>query len=134
MQRTKGSKWTEEQVAYVRARRDAGDTAYDIARDLGGRDDSLRASMRKRGIQFEHRPYMPRKPATEEGERFRQARERAGLSNREAAKALGLSLSTIYNLEAGMKKNIRVATLQRAARVYGVTVKWLIQGGEEDGP
>lgn len=125
--RTKGSRWTEEQLAWVIERRDAGEMPAEIAGRIGMDEISFRSIMRRHEIYFTHRAYTPRKHDTEIGARFRQAREAAGLSIRQAAEALGMCASTVYKIERNAKCP-RASTLQRAARAYQVKARWLEKG------
>ena len=127
IRRTQGSRWTREQIEWVRRRHERGDSADEIARDMGIHATTLKATVRKYAITFSTRPYMPRVARTEDGMRFRLAREAAGLTPSQAAKAMGFSTKTIYDLECGSKAP-RIDTLQRAAKAYHVRAGWLLEG------
>lgn len=59
------------------------------------------------------------------------ARERAGLSQGEAANKIGVSRNTISRYENGRAPK-SVFTLERLAEAYGVTLSWLQVGRVED--
>lgn len=79
---------------------------------------------------------MPRKPAqpadtTTPHGRLRWARERAGYSSpREAAKELGWNENTYKSHENGLrqKDGLKLATLRKYARAFGVKAEWLMLG------
>lgn len=56
----------------------------------------------------------------------KSARERMGLSFREAAKVTGVSASTIHKVEAGTLKDASTRTLMTLANGYGTTVGYLL--------
>lgn len=56
---------------------------------------------------------------------YREARERAGLSLTDAAKALGVTKAAVSIWEAG-KNNPLLENLQKMAALYGVTVADLL--------
>lgn len=64
------------------------------------------------------------------GERIREERERAGLSQRKLAKRLGLSPSLISQLESGQTKP-SVGTLYAIVTELGVSVDSVIRSGDE---
>lgn len=67
------------------------------------------------------------------GERIREARERAGLSQTELADRVGVRVPTMYRYERrGMVP--RAATLARIADELGVTPQWIIEGGPAPEP
>lgn len=63
------------------------------------------------------------------GERLRQARESAGLSQGQAAKLLGLHRPSISEMEAGRRK-VSADELLQLARIYGADISRL--AGEVD--
>lgn len=63
--------------------------------------------------------------------RLREAREEAGLSQREVARQLGIAPSTVSRWERGEARP-RSDALPRLAEVLGVSVEWL--AGEGSGP
>jgi len=65
------------------------------------------------------------------GSRLKRARERAGLTQREAAEALGMTPAAISQYEGG-KRTPRAETLERMARLYGVPLGFFF--GEEPRP
>lgn len=56
-------------------------------------------------------------------ERLREAREAAGLNQRDAARTVGVSRGTIQNAEAGTSAP-RAAALMRMADAYGVPIEF----------
>jgi transcriptional regulator with XRE-family HTH domain len=64
--------------------------------------------------------------------RLRQARETLGLTQADTAEALGISRSTVAELEAA-KRKVTGLELRRMARLYRRNVAWLL-GEEEDEP
>jgi transcriptional regulator with XRE-family HTH domain len=56
--------------------------------------------------------------------RLKEARERAGLTTREAAARLGCSQPWIVNLERS-DRSVTLAWAARFADLYGVTTDWL---------
>ena len=58
------------------------------------------------------------------GERLRQAREAAGLSQNQAAKLLGMHRPTLSNIEAEQRK-VSAGELKEFAEAYKVSVEWL---------
>lgn len=61
--------------------------------------------------------------------RLRTARERAGLSQGQAARLLEMHRPTISEIEAS-RRRVAAEELTRFADLYGVTVSWL--AGEKD--
>lgn len=61
---------------------------------------------------------------------YRDARERAGLSLTDAAKALGVTKAAVSIWETG-KNNPLLENLQKMAMLYGVSVGDLLPGNEE---
>lgn len=62
--------------------------------------------------------------------RMFKARERAGISRKEAAEAIGLSANHLRRIEVGGVQMVSdPQTLVRAAKVYGVSDVWLYAGG-----
>jgi transcriptional regulator with XRE-family HTH domain len=63
--------------------------------------------------------------------RLREARERAGMSQAELAKAAGLKdRRDIHQLEAREKPHKTLQTIERLAKVLGVSPAWLVGWGE----
>lgn len=60
--------------------------------------------------------------------RLRQAREIKGLTQQQAAAALGLPRTAVAHLEAG-KRGVSTLELARAAELYGRSVAWFFAGG-----
>ena len=60
-------------------------------------------------------------------QRFRKARERAGLTLRDLATKSGQPLSTITDIEGGYRMP-RIDTLERIALALGVPAGWLAYG------
>ena len=58
------------------------------------------------------------------GERLRLARERAGLSQGQVAKMLGLHRPSVTELESGRRK-LSAVELGQLARIYSVDTDWL---------
>lgn len=67
------------------------------------------------------RAYAAAKLAAEVGDRVRQAREAAGISQRELARRMGTSQAAVDRLEAG-GVGATLTTLQRVATALGLTV------------
>jgi ribosome-binding protein aMBF1 (putative translation factor) len=67
------------------------------------------------------RAYAAAKLAAEVGERVRQAREAAGISQRELARRMGTSQAAVDRLEAG-GVGATLTTLQRVATALGLTI------------
>ena len=67
------------------------------------------------------RAYAAAKLAAEVGERVRQAREAAGISQRELARRMGTSQAAVDRLEAG-GVGATSTTLQRVATALGLTI------------
>lgn len=66
-------------------------------------------------------------------DRLRQAREASGLSQGQVANKLNLHRPTVTEIEAGRRK-VAVDELDRFAKVYGVTVNWILTGSTGDEP
>ena len=62
--------------------------------------------------------------------RLRAAREKAGLSQGQVAKMLGLHRPTISEIEAG-RRRISAEELSQLAKLYDVSVSWLANGQAE---
>lgn len=58
-------------------------------------------------------------------ERLRRARERAGLSQGQAAKLLSMHRPTLSNIEAGDRK-VSAGELTLFAKIYKVSTDWLL--------
>ena len=67
---------------------------------------------------------------TDVASRLRAAREKAGLSQGQVAKMLGLHRPTISEIEAGRRK-ISAEELSELAKAYDVSVSWLADGEAE---
>lgn len=63
--------------------------------------------------------------------RLRLARERAGLSQGQAAKLLEMHRPTVSEVEAG-RRRVQAEELSRFASLYAVSVEWLL--GREEAP
>lgn len=57
--------------------------------------------------------------------RLRAAREQAGLSQGQVARMLGLHRPSVSEMEAG-RRRVRAEEIARLARIYGVSVAWLM--------
>jgi transcriptional regulator with XRE-family HTH domain len=66
------------------------------------------------------------------GERLRQLRELAGLSQRELARRANIPQPVVSDVESGKQKGITLENARRIARVLGVTLDMLAGTGEED--
>lgn len=64
-------------------------------------------------------------------ERFRIARERAGLSQAQTAKLMEMHRPTITEIEAG-RRRVAAQELTRFADIYGVSVAWLAGSAGSD--
>ena len=62
--------------------------------------------------------------------RLRTAREMAGLTQAQVARALGLHRPAVSEMEAGRRK-VSVEELSRLAELYGVNVPWVVGEDEE---
>ena len=65
------------------------------------------------------------------GDRLRVARENADLSRRELARRLGVSADSVATWEAG-ESMPRANRLQMLAGMLNVSLRWLLEGGEEE--
>ena len=63
--------------------------------------------------------------------RLREAREAAGLSQGQVAKKLEMHRPTISEIEAGRRK-VSGEELETFAKLYGISVEWLIKGTAND--
>jgi len=72
-----------------------------------------------------------RKPMTF-GERLRQLRELAGLSQRELARRANIPQPVVSDVESGKQKSMSLENARRIARVLGVTLDLLAGTGEEE--
>ena len=59
------------------------------------------------------------------GERLKEARQKSGMTQREAARLIGVSMSRIADWEAGNTKP-RIEKLPLIAWVYNVSLDWLL--------
>jgi transcriptional regulator with XRE-family HTH domain len=66
------------------------------------------------------------------GERLRQLRELANLSQNELAKRANVPRPIISDVESGKQKGITLENARRIARVLGVTLDLLAGTGEDD--
>lgn len=66
-------------------------------------------------------------PQWTQGDRLRKARSLTGMTSRQFAEALGVSLNTVVNAE-GDKRQVRKITLRAWAMATGVPVEWLESG------
>ena len=73
---------------------------------------------------------MSEKRATGFATRLRAARERAGLSQGQVAKLLGIQRPTVTEMEAGRRK-VGPDELARLAEFYNVSVSWLVNDKPE---
>jgi len=60
------------------------------------------------------------------GKRIRALREARGMSQRDAAKGMGVSSGFLAQLEGGTNDNPTIATVRKISEFYGVTVDVLI--------
>lgn len=60
------------------------------------------------------------------GERLRQAREQAGLTQTEAALRLGVTQATISRFETG-ERGMELAEMLVLARFYGIAPAWFLE-------
>ena len=72
-------------------------------------------------------PYMT-KSIDSTGDRIKQARIAAGLTQEQLAKAIGVSRVTITQWETGSTKTMRFEHLFEAARVLNKSAEWLMTG------
>lgn len=63
--------------------------------------------------------------------RLKLARERAGLSQGQVAKILGLHRPSVSEIEAG-RRGVPAEELSAMANAYGVSVSWLVEAVEPD--
>ncbi len=69
------------------------------------------------------------------GQRLKQLREAAGLTQQELAVKAGLSVSNLSQIEQGQKEDPRVSTVLALAKAMGVSVTSLIgEDGVEEKP
>lgn len=60
------------------------------------------------------------------GERIRQARIRAGLTQKELANKVGVQFSAIHKYESGMIRNLKRETIAALAEALDVKPSWLM--------
>lgn len=60
------------------------------------------------------------------GERIRQARIRAGLTQKQLANKVGVQFSAIHKYESGMIKNLKRETIAALAEALDVKPSWLM--------
>ncbi len=80
---------------------------------------------------------MPEKGAVHmnTGERIKQARLSAGLTQKELAERVGVKFSAIHKYESGMVVNLKRETVSALARTLGVRESWLLcLEGEQSAP
>lgn len=65
---------------------------------------------------------------TDWGERIREAREAAGLSQSELARRVGLKPPSVHDWESGKTKRIGGDNLMNVARALGTTPDWILTG------
>ena len=68
------------------------------------------------------------------GQRLKQLREMAGLSQNALAKKSGVRRPTISEVEAGNQKGLTLENGRRLARALGVTLDLLAGEGKDDDP
>jgi transcriptional regulator with XRE-family HTH domain len=68
------------------------------------------------------------------GDRLKELRKAAGLSQMELARASGLSLSIITQLEQGRATDPKLSTLKALAKALGCTLDELGQNGADEPP
>ena len=66
------------------------------------------------------------------GERLRQFRELAGLSQRELARRANVPQPIISDVESGKQKSVTLENARRIARALGVTLDMLAGPGEDE--
>jgi transcriptional regulator with XRE-family HTH domain len=66
------------------------------------------------------------------GDRLRQLRELAGLSQRELARRANIPQPVVSDVESGKQKSMSLENARRIARVLGVTLDLLAGTGEEE--
>lgn len=64
------------------------------------------------------------------GTRVAKARSVAGVSGRELSALAGLSPAMVWQIEQGIIVNPGMETLRGLSRVLGVSVDWLVNGGD----
>ena len=65
------------------------------------------------------------------GERIKEARKRAGLSQEEVARRADIGVFSVSRLERGEVTDPHISTLENLARALGVSVLYLYAGEEE---
>jgi transcriptional regulator with XRE-family HTH domain len=76
---------------------------------------------------------MPQRELAPFGGRLKKLREEAGLTQRELAERAEVSLSIVFQIEQGAKKDPRISTLVALAEALGVSVDELV-GRETEPP
>jgi transcriptional regulator with XRE-family HTH domain len=66
------------------------------------------------------------------GDRLRQLRELAGLSQRELARRANIPQPVVSDVESGKQKSMSLENARRIARVMGVTLDLLAGTGEDE--
>jgi transcriptional regulator with XRE-family HTH domain len=64
-------------------------------------------------------------------ERFKFARQQAGLTQAELSRAIGISKSAVSQIESGKTRNLKAATLVALERVSGISSQWIVNGRGE---
>lgn len=64
--------------------------------------------------------------------RIRECREEAGLTQEELASQLGMQRAAINKYEKGYVENMKRATIQKMAKIFGVSPAWLMGFDEEE--
>ena len=68
------------------------------------------------------------------GERIRQARKAANMTQRELAEKIGVQFSAVHKYETGMIVNLKRETISALASVLNVRPSWLMCIDDEEGP
>lgn len=63
-------------------------------------------------------------------DRFRYAREKRGIGSRELARLAGVNEAYPSQIEGGLRSRIEAGTMTKLAGMLGVTVEWLVDGGD----
>ena len=67
------------------------------------------------------------------GQRLRQLRELAGMSQRELARRASIPQPVVSDVESGRQQSVNLETARRIARALGVTLDLLAGPGEDEG-
>ena len=68
------------------------------------------------------------RPVKTLAQRFKYAREAAGLTKADLARALGISRASVTQIESGITKNLRGSTLVSLEQVTGISSEWVEEG------